>query len=191
MAMSGSLEFERRPLDARGAVGISGETVHIIGLALLFGTIVVVDLRLLGLGRNVSAVAVTRNVLPWTLAGFAVAAATGSLMFTAHAAEFATLPIFLLKMTLIVLGGIYAALLRAGALKSAGMGSHCRAARRRRRTALDLRDRLRPAARVFLTAGTRPFLPQCARATASGPRSAARVPATLARQIERKPLDSI
>ncbi len=97
------------------------ETIHIIGLALLFGTIVIVDLRLLGLGRNISAVAVTRNVLPWTLAGFAVAAVTGSLMFTAHAAEFATLPIFLLKMTLIVLGGINAALLRAGALKSAGL----------------------------------------------------------------------
>ena len=96
------------------------ETVHIIGLALLFGTIVIVDLRLLGFGRNVSAVAVTRNVLPWTLAGFGVAAVTGSLMFTAHAADFATLPIFLLKMTLIVLGGINAAWLHVGALKNAG-----------------------------------------------------------------------
>jgi hypothetical protein len=96
------------------------ETAHIIGLALLFGTIVIVDLRLLGLGRNVSAVAVTRSVLPWTLAGFGVAAVTGSLMFTAHAADFATLPIFLLKMTLIVLGGINAAWLRVGALKNAG-----------------------------------------------------------------------
>jgi hypothetical protein len=96
------------------------ETVHIIGLALLFGTIVIVDLRLLGLGRNVSAVAVTRNVLPWTLGGFCVAAATGSLMFTAHAGEFVTLPIFLLKMSLIVVGGVNAALLRVGALRSAG-----------------------------------------------------------------------
>jgi hypothetical protein len=96
------------------------ETAHIIGLALLFGTIVVVDLRLLGLGRTVSAMSVTRNVLPWTLGGFGLAAVTGSLMFTAHAAEFATLPIFLLKMTLIVLGGLNAVWLHAGALKSAG-----------------------------------------------------------------------
>lgn len=96
------------------------ETAHIIGLALLFGTIFVVDLRLLGLGRNVSAVAVTRSVLPWTLGGFGIAVVTGSLMFTAHAAEFATLPIFLLKMTLIVLGGINAAWLHAGALNDAG-----------------------------------------------------------------------
>jgi hypothetical protein len=113
---SGVAHWMREALWAYPAV----ETVHIIGLALLFGTIVIVDLRLLGFGRNVSAVAVTRNVLPWTLAGFGVAAVTGSLMFTAHAADFATLPIFLLKMTLIVLGGINAAWLHVGALKNAG-----------------------------------------------------------------------
>jgi hypothetical protein len=96
------------------------ETVHIIGLALLFGSIVIVDLRLIGLGRSVSAIAVTRSVLPWTLTGFCVAAATGSLMFVAHASDFSTLPIFLLKMTLIVLGGVNAALLHLGAMKSAG-----------------------------------------------------------------------
>ena len=113
---SGVARWMREALWAYPAV----ETVHIIGLALLFGTIVIVDLRLLGLGRNVSAVAVTRNVLPWTLAGFGVAAVTGSLMFTAHAADFATLPIFLLKMTLIVLGGINAAWLHVGALPCPG-----------------------------------------------------------------------
>jgi len=112
---SGVARWMREALWAYPAV----ETVHIIGLALLFGTIVIVDLRLLGLGRNVSAVAVARNVLPWTLAGFGVAAVTGSLMFTAHAADFATLPIFLLKMTLIVLGGINAAWLHVGPLKNA------------------------------------------------------------------------
>jgi len=96
------------------------ETVHIVGLALLFGTIVVVDLRLLGLGRSVSASAVTRHVLPGTLAGFGIAAVTGALMFTSHAGEFLTQPVFLLKMSLIALGGVNAALLRAGALRSAG-----------------------------------------------------------------------
>jgi uncharacterized protein DUF6644 len=96
------------------------ETMHIVGLALLFGSIVIVDLRLLGLGRNVSAAAVTRNVLPWTVTGFFTAAATGSLMFTAHAAEFVALPIFLIKMGLIVFGGVNAALLRIGALNNTG-----------------------------------------------------------------------
>ena len=139
MAMNmGSLEassvghWMREALWAYPAV----ETVHIIGLALLFGTIVIVDLRLLGLGRNVSAVAVTRNVLPWTLAGFGVAAMTGSLMFTAHAAEFATLPIFLLKMTLIVLGGINAAWLqrrRAEERRTVGGRDTAAAARASRR----------------------------------------------------------
>ena len=123
MAMSmGTLEgsrvghWMREALWAYPAV----ETVHIIGLALLFGTIVVVDLRLLGLGRSVSASAVTRHVLPWTLAGFGIAAVTGALMFTSHAGEFLTQPVFLLKMSLIALGGVNAVLLRAGALRSAG-----------------------------------------------------------------------
>jgi hypothetical protein len=96
------------------------ETVHIVGLALLFGSIVIVDLRLLGLGRNVSAVAAARSILPWTVAGFLTAAATGSLMFTAHAGEFIDAPVFVLKMSLIVLGVVNAALLRIGALRSAG-----------------------------------------------------------------------
>src|SRR4051794_9512675 len=105
---SGVAHWMREALWAYPAV----ETIHIVGLALLFGTIAIVDLRLLGFGRDVSAVAVTRKVLPWTLAGFAIAAVTGSLMFTAHASDFATLPIFLLKMTLIVLAGVNAAWLR-------------------------------------------------------------------------------
>ena len=96
------------------------ETVHIMGLALLFGSIVIVDLRLMGLGRNVSAVAAARNILPWTVAGFVTAAATGSLMFTAHASEFLEAPVFLLKMSLIVLGIVNAIALRVGALRSAG-----------------------------------------------------------------------
>jgi len=117
LEMSGVGRWMREALWAYPAV----ETVHIIGLALLFGTIVVVDLRLLGLGRSVSASAVTRHVLPWTLAGFGIAAVTGSLMFTSHAGEFLTQPVFLLKMSLIALGGVNAALLRAGALRSAGV----------------------------------------------------------------------
>lgn len=116
LEMSGVGRWMREALWAYPAV----ETVHIIGLALLFGTIVVVDLRLLGLGRSVSASAVTRHVLPWTLAGFCIAAMTGALMFTSHAVEFLTQPVFLLKMSLIALGGVNAALLRAGALRSAG-----------------------------------------------------------------------
>jgi hypothetical protein len=99
------------------------EAVHIIGIALLFGSIAIVDLRLLGLGSRLPLAALVAFAVPWSLAGFALAATTGVLMFTAHAAEFVEQPVFLLKMSLILTAGINAALLRTGALRDAGRGS--------------------------------------------------------------------
>ena len=94
------------------------ETVHIAGLALLFGSIVVVDLRLLGLGRRLPAATLAAFAVPWSIGGFVVAAASGLLMFTAHAAEFLVQPAFLLKMGLILAAGVNAAALRAGPLQA-------------------------------------------------------------------------
>lgn len=93
------------------------EALHIVGIGLLFGSIAIVDLRLLGLGRRLPVSALTAFALPWSLAGFAVAATTGLLMFTAHAAEFIALPVFMLKMGLILAGGINAAILHTGVLR--------------------------------------------------------------------------
>lgn len=62
------------------------ESLHIIGIALLFGSIVPLDLRLLGVGRGVLPVTtVARHLLPLSFLGFALAAATGSALFTASA----------------------------------------------------------------------------------------------------------
>lgn len=95
------------------------EAAHIVGIGLLFGSIAIVDLRLLGLGRHVPLAALVRFAVPWSLIGFGLAAATGLLMFSAHAAEFVEQPVFLLKMGLILTAGINAALLRTGALRVA------------------------------------------------------------------------
>jgi len=92
------------------------EALHIVGIGLLFGSVAIVDLRLIGLGRRVPVSALAGFAVPWSLAGFVLAAATGLLMFTAHAAEFLTLPVFILKMGLILAGGINAAILHAGVL---------------------------------------------------------------------------
>jgi hypothetical protein len=94
------------------------ETIHIAGLALLFGSIAVVDLRLLGLGRRVPPGALAALAIPWSLAGFVVAVMSGLAMFTAHAAEFLVQPVFLLKMGLIVAAGVNAALLHTGPLRT-------------------------------------------------------------------------
>ncbi|HVE50827.1 MAG TPA: DUF6644 family protein [Casimicrobiaceae bacterium] len=95
------------------------ETVHITGLALLFGSIAIVDLRLLGLGKRIPLSALVAFAVPWSIVGFIVAAGAGSLMLVAHANEFLTLPLFWIKMTLIVLAGSNALLLHRGALRNA------------------------------------------------------------------------
>jgi hypothetical protein len=84
----------------------AAETVHVIAIALVVGSIAVLDLRLLGAswkGRPVTDVA--RDVLPVTWAGFGVAAVAGSLMFISAAVKYATDLPFQLKMLLLLLAG--------------------------------------------------------------------------------------
>jgi hypothetical protein len=79
----------------------------------------VLDLRLLGLSRGISARRLARHVLPWTAASFALIVPSGLAMFVAHASDFMGNPVFLLKMGLIFAGGINAAVLHAGPLRNA------------------------------------------------------------------------
>ena|SRR5437868_7323085 len=59
------------------------ECIHIAGFALSIGTIVLVDLRLLGLAMRTQASAVLAKTLaPWTLVGLAVMLITGPLIFS-------------------------------------------------------------------------------------------------------------
>jgi hypothetical protein len=60
-----------------------------------------------------------RHALPWTVGAFLCVAATGLLMFTAHAEDFLSNRVFLLKMGLILTAGLNAGLLHAGAMRSA------------------------------------------------------------------------
>lgn len=60
------------------------ETVHVLSLMLFSGTVLFVDLRLLGWTfRDVPVSEVTARILPWTVAGFAIALVTGLLLFYA------------------------------------------------------------------------------------------------------------
>ena len=88
----------------------SVETVHLVGIGLLFGSIAVFDLRLLGFSRNISVKRLASHVLPWTAASFLLIIPSGLLMFTAHATEFIDSQVFVLKMLLIMAAGINAAL---------------------------------------------------------------------------------
>jgi hypothetical protein len=94
------------------------EAIHILALGLVVGSIVIVDLRLLGLSREVSVARLSRHALPWTVGAFVVAMTTGLLMFTAHAEDFLTNRVFALKMGLILAAGVNAAILHTGPWRS-------------------------------------------------------------------------
>lgn len=88
----------------------SVEIVHITGIALLFGSIAVLDLRLLGFSRRLSAKRLAGHVLPWTLGSFVLIVPSGFLMFAAHASDFISSPVFVIKMGLIMAAALNAAL---------------------------------------------------------------------------------
>jgi hypothetical protein len=83
------------------------EIVHVLALALVFGSILMVDLRLLGLNSRASAVSrLSAEVLPWTWGAFAVAALSGGVLFISKAhTYFYNLP-FRLKFLCMALAGI-------------------------------------------------------------------------------------
>jgi hypothetical protein len=94
------------------------EAIHILALGLVVGSVVVVDLRLLGLSRDLSVSRLSRLALPWTVGAFCVAMFTGLLMFTAHAEDFLTNRVFALKMGLILAAGVNAGVMHTGAWRS-------------------------------------------------------------------------
>ena len=95
------------------------EIAHISGFVVLVGSIVVLDLRLLGLNRSLSARGLARHVLPWSVGAFFVIVPTGLLMFMAHAQDFVGNRAFQIKLSLIMLAGINAAAFHTGAFRTA------------------------------------------------------------------------
>ncbi len=74
-------------------------SMHLLGLALLGGAVLVVDLRLLGLGLSRQPVArLARNAEPWLLASLAVMLPTGILLFMCFATKYYYLTAFWVKV---------------------------------------------------------------------------------------------
>ena len=95
------------------------EAMHVVGIALLFGSLVLLELRVWGLGAALSAVALARLALPLTLAGFCLAAGTGLMMFISQPGELLANRVFVIKMSLVMLAGLNAASFHArGSLQS-------------------------------------------------------------------------
>ena len=85
------------------------ETLHLLGMAALVGTVSVFDLRLLGwMMRRERVSDLARRLLPWSWAGFAVQVVTGALLFSSEAVKVYSNPAFRLKMLLLFLAGVEA-----------------------------------------------------------------------------------
>ena len=90
------------------------EIVHIVGFVLLVGSVLMFDLRLLGLSRQLPLTLMARHLLRWSMASLLLVVPAGLLMFSAHPQDFIGNRVFLLKMTLIMTAGLNAAIFHTG-----------------------------------------------------------------------------
>lgn len=83
------------------------ESIHVLAITLVLGSIAVVDLRLLGLASmRWSVTALIRQVLPVTWIAYGFALLTGAAMFASNAVAYAKNLPFLMKMALMLVAGI-------------------------------------------------------------------------------------
>ncbi len=89
-------------------------TGHAAGVALLVGAIVALDLRLLGVRRELAVASLARLLVPVAASGLLLAVVTGALMFATRAGEYANLAIFVVKMALVAAGAGHALAVHLG-----------------------------------------------------------------------------
>lgn len=95
--------------------------LHTLGLSTLVGLSSAIDLRLLGIGRGIPLKALEGTfVLMW--AGFALNAATGSLLFVADAQKHASNPAFYVKLASVALAVAMLVLIRNRVFRGQGSG---------------------------------------------------------------------
>lgn len=89
-------------------------TSHVLGIALLVGAILPLDLRLLGLWRSVALELLARVLVPVAATGLLLAITTGAFLFITRANEYAAIDLFLAKLALIATGAVHALSLHLG-----------------------------------------------------------------------------
>ena len=83
------------------------ESIHVLAIGLVVGSIFMVDLRLLGLAAlRYPASRITRELVPWTWAAFSVAAVTGFGLFMTRPTAYVENPAFQIKFLLLPLAAI-------------------------------------------------------------------------------------
>jgi uncharacterized membrane protein len=83
------------------------ESIHVLGATLVLGSVLMVDLRLMGLAaRRYDADILIRELVPWAWLAFVLAIVTGCLLFIVQASNYASNTAFLIKMAGLVLAGL-------------------------------------------------------------------------------------
>jgi hypothetical protein len=98
------------------------ETMHTVGMALLIGSLGLIDLRVLGFKPELPLLE-TQRLLPLAWLGFTLNAFSGTLLFVSDSMMFYSSYTFRIKIALIVLGGINAALLGRKVFQPASSGA--------------------------------------------------------------------
>lgn len=84
----------------------AAETLHFLGLCLVFGVLLTVNLRILGAMERISFAALHR-LLPWSILGFALTLLTGMVFFIVAGDQYTNNVAFYLKVVLLVLAGVH------------------------------------------------------------------------------------
>ena len=80
------------------------ESIHVLAIGFVVGSILMVDLRLLGMAAaGYAASRITRELVPWTWGAFVVAVITGTGMFMTRATAYVENPAFQMKLILLIL----------------------------------------------------------------------------------------
>ncbi|MEE2638160.1 MAG: DUF6644 family protein [Acidobacteriota bacterium] len=83
------------------------ESIHVLAVGLVVGSILMVDLRLLSLtAMRYRASRVTSELIPWAWGAFALAAVTGFGLFSTRASAYIENPAFQLKLLFLLLAGM-------------------------------------------------------------------------------------
>lgn len=98
------------------------ETLHVLSIVLVVGTIMIVDLRLINVASRRRPVSeLMRETLPWTWVAFICAVITGSMLFSSSAVKYSQNGPFEGKMLLLLAAGINMAIFHLGAYRKVAL----------------------------------------------------------------------
>ncbi len=86
---------------------VFGETAHFMGICLLFGALIFIDMRIMGFFKRLPVKAVL-SFVPYAILGFVICAASGWVFFTSNPVVYYTNGAFIAKMSFVLLAGLNA-----------------------------------------------------------------------------------